>query len=93
MQQFVPREIFTLGNREQLVGMLEGHLCEAAGMSMTRFRAADYPLLLIVMKTNGGFNVVSTLQANNSLDELMSALLNGYEVQPVSIKIRACQLH
>jgi len=67
-------------NRQRFVNMLVVHFGNSAANTVSKYRDADYPLLLIVMKSKAGLEVCSILQANASLDEVMMSLIQGYEV-------------
>lgn len=94
-QNFViwPWDMSFESNRQRFVNMLVQHFGNTAANTISKFRDGQYPLLLIVMKSKAGLEVCSVLEANTSLDELMMALINGYEVfeQTKNIEFKAEQ--
>lgn len=78
-------------NRQRFVNLLVQHFGNAAANTVSKYRNSEYPLLLIVMKSKGGLEVCSVLQANASVDEVMMGLINGYEVfeQAKIVEIKA----
>uniref|UniRef100_T2M3U7 FAS-associated factor 1 n=1 Tax=Hydra vulgaris TaxID=6087 RepID=T2M3U7_HYDVU len=78
-------------NKIKFVNMMVQHFGGMSVSAVTNYEESDYPLLVVVSKSKSAAEICLVLQANTSLDEVMSVVISAYETakqsQDIELKL------
>ncbi|XP_035698614.1 FAS-associated factor 1-like [Branchiostoma floridae] len=67
-------------NKARFVGHISRQYGSLAAQTVRNYKADEYPLLMLVMRNRGASEVLKVVHGNNTVDELMSTLINATDV-------------
>eukprot|EP00731_Ephydatia_muelleri_P018989 Em0011g1029a len=76
-------------HRDQLIGMVRASFGNTAATSVDDVKPDHLPLVLIVCKQKGGYNVYNILHGDTDLDTLMMTLIGGVDSHQAQLEIDA----
>ncbi|XP_078657588.1 FAS-associated factor 1-like isoform X4 [Branchiostoma floridae x Branchiostoma belcheri] len=67
-------------NKARFLGHISRQYGSLAAQTVRNYKADEYPLLMLVMRNRGASEVLKVVHGNNTVDELMSTLINAVDV-------------